>query len=114
MYTLSKHPSETLTYVMDFAADGPPAGARASTWPQGHLLAAGESLSGVPTIGVRRDDGQASDLTLTNTSTSGSQILFTVAGGQDGVTYTLTAQANTSSGETRVGEGALVVSLTLP
>ena len=115
MYTLLKHPDETVQYTLDFASplgyDGP----RGTVWPQGAILHAGETFTAAaPTLTLRRADGQADDLVVSASQTTPTTIQLTLAGGTDGVTYQIGAAGITTTGETRVGQGLLAVSTVLP
>ena len=83
-----KQPSETKEYAIDFA----------------NLLATGDSLAAVTSV-----TGTPSGLTITGESIVGTTVAFTVAGGADGVTYTIEVIATTTNGETLEGDGYLVV-----
>jgi hypothetical protein len=131
--TLFKHPAETITYVMDFSTLTGYSGPRGNVWPQGQILRPGETLgtgggvalamlpllfamlppAQVPQLTIRREDGQASDLTVTGAQINPTTIVLTLGGGSDEVAYLISASANTNLGELRQGDGRLVVTTTL-
>ena len=83
-----KQPSEVKGYAIDFE----------------NLLAETDSLNAIVSV-----TGTPAGLTISDETISGTQVTFTLAGGQDGTLYTIEAIATTTGGETLEGDGYLVV-----
>ncbi len=83
-----KQPSEVKAYAIDFA----------------NLLAEGDSLASITSV-----TGTPAGLAISSKSILGTKVFFEVAGGADGLTYTIEAIAVTTNGETLEGDGYLVV-----
>lgn len=101
--TLRKQPAESRLYDMDFSP----------------RIAAGENLSGTPTVSektVNQETGaktSSSDLTFGSATISGQVAQVRVAGGLDDVLYEVTFLASTSLGNTVEAEGLLLVQDTI-
>jgi hypothetical protein len=85
---LSKQPSESRLYAIDFV----------------NLLATGETISSVTSV-----VGTPSGLTIGSPTISGTQVLFRVSGGVEGVLYSIVALIRTSLSNTLEGDGILEV-----
>ena len=88
MTTLLKQPAETLNYTMDFT----------DLLSQGDYLDSIDSVTATPT-----------GLTLGTPAIDGTNVVFSIAGGTDGVTYLLEVVVDTFDGETLEGDGNLAV-----
>lgn len=125
---LVKHVAESRLYAFDFGTWSDP-GPRGTVWGQallgvGDTFAQGlalplllESMAGAlpaATITVTRSDGQASDLTLGTPRVAGSQVQLALAGGTNGLTYSLTCLMTTQAGNLLAVQGQLLTVATLP
>lgn len=90
---LEKQPSEIITYAMDF-----------SELLDANELSTTEALASVTSV-----TASPSGLTLGSGSISGDRVTFSVSGGTDGTTYRIEVTVTTSTGNTRVADGMLVV-----
>ena len=97
--TLSKQPSESRLYDMDFEP----------------RIAELETLTGTPAVSektINQDTGVktvTTDLTLGIATASGQTAQVRISGGLDGVLYEVTFKANTSLGNSVEAEGLLLV-----
>lgn len=100
-----KHPDESLVFDFDFT----------------RLLKSGETLTGTPTVtcdddGITISGEVVNDDTVTTlegrTIDEGKAVLARISGGEDGTTYNVTAECDTSEGNTRAGVGRIKVSAT--
>lgn len=97
--TLSKQPSESRLYDMDFSP----------------RIAAAETLTGTPTVTektINQDTGVktvSTDLTIGIPTASGQLAQVRISVGLDGVLYEVTFKADTSLGNSVEAEGLLLV-----
>ena len=116
--TLLKHPLETLAYAFDFSANMAPGEAFfLAPGVAGPMLLFGLLQPPNITLTITRVDGQpmgAGDLQSSGLTGVGAEIIVTLAGGLNGVTYFLQVQALTTQQGLRVGQGYLLVTNTLP
>lgn len=97
--TLSKQPSESRLYDMDFSP----------------RIAVAENLTGTPTVTEKTIDqvtgakAVSTDLTLGTATSSGQTAQVRISGGLDGVLYEVTFKANTTLGNAVEAEGLLLV-----
>lgn len=85
---LVKQPGESVVYSMDFL----------------NLLAAGESLAGVSGV-----TASPSGPTISSETISGTEVVFRVAGGTNGVDYRIAVTVTTNLSNTRIADGVLRV-----
>ena len=99
---LTKHPSESVFYAVDFT----------------NILASGETLSGTPTVTVSPTGPTIGAPTVNtgvltddegNTVAIGKAVQVRVSAGTDGIDYTLTVSCATTASDTRVGTCKLYV-----
>lgn len=95
--TLYKKAEETRTYSMDFS----------------NLMATGETIeeaAPVPVVSQERMGGSVStDLTIGAPSVDGQEVIFAIAGGDNGKIYRLDVLITTSTGQILEGDGILHV-----
>lgn len=72
-------------------------------------MATGVTILTVESITSEVCSGETSDLTLTDETISGQSVIFFCDGGTDGIRYKVIITITTSSGETLIGDGTLIV-----
>lgn len=113
---LVKHPLESDTYAMGFSrrlADGESLSPAVAS-PMLLLNLVGVGAAGVT---ITRVDGAAmgaGDLAASGVYAMGTQVLFVLSGGNDGVKYQLQTLVTSNLGAAKVGYGQLLVTSSLP
>lgn len=75
----------------------------------GPWMLSGETIASIVEVSTEECDG-ASPIVFTNEVISGTNVNFFVEGGTAGIRYTVVVKITTSSEETLIGDGHLVVS----